>query len=246
MQTSKLRGAIAAAATTLALAGAAQPGAAQDFMVLTGVDATTRSNVYGYVGLVAAIPAFGNAGSLDQDGLLVRLWGFGQYFDYSRNTISDVDVTGGGAEAGLGYQIVRPWFRIAGYVSYAFRSFHLDPDDPGSNLRRKHGVRLQLEAQADFNSHVGVEGAIAYAANFNDYWGRARPYYRLDGQLRLGPEFTAFGGSEYDRQRYGAFLSGLKLGAAELSFAAGGDRDSRKNEWSAYFNVGAVFRFSTR
>ncbi|MCW5770725.1 MAG: cellulose biosynthesis protein BcsS [Rhodospirillaceae bacterium] len=234
------------AAFAVALAAAARPAAAQEAMLLTGIDATTNANIYGYVGALAPLPAFGNPGSLDQDGFLLRVWGFGQGFDYSRKSLSEVDATGGGFDAGIGYQIVRPNYRVAGYVSYAFRSFHLSPDDPGSELRRHHGVRLQLETQADFNSHVGIEAIAAYAVNFNDYWGRVRPYYRLDGALRAGPEFTLFGGREYDRQRYGGFLSGLKLGPAELSLAAGGERDGRKNEWSAYFNLGATFRFSIR
>lgn len=237
-----------AAIFTAMAASAIAPSAARahEWLLLAGVDATTRSNVYGYGGLVTPLPVFGNTGSLSQDGVLLRLWGFGQRFDYSRGNLSDVDVTGGGADIGLGYQIVRPGMRASLFVSYAYRSFHLSPDDASSELRRRHGVRLQLETEADFNSHVGVSAIGAYAFNFNDYWVRVRPYYRLDGELRVGPEITLLGGSEYDRQRYGGYISGVKLGPVTLSVAAGGDRDSRNNEWSAYFNVGASFLFSTR
>jgi hypothetical protein len=239
-------GARTATVVAIAIGGAAHEARAHDWLLLGGADATTEGEVYGYGGLITPIPLFGNVGRLDQDGLLLRIWGFGQRFDYSRTNLQDVDATGGGAEIGLGYQIVRPGVRVSAYVSYAFRSYQLSPDDPSSGLRRRHGVRLQLETQLDLTPQFGVSAIGSYAAVFNEYWARLRPHYALDADLRIGPEFTFFGGKDYDRQRYGGFISGVKLGPAALSFSAGGDHDARKRDWSAYFNVGASFLFSTQ
>lgn len=237
--------AFASAVSTIALLAAAHPARAHDILLLAGVDVGTRNNIYGYGGVITPIPWLGNRGSLGEDGFLFRLWGFGQNFKYSRETLRSVEATGGGVEVGLGYQIVRPGWRVSGYASYAFRSLDLSPDDARSDIRRRHGVRLQLEGQVDLFSSLGIEAIGSYVVNWNNYWTRVRPYYRVSGDLRVGPEFTFLGGSEFDRQRFGGHVAGLALGPANFSFAAGGDRDSRKDVWSAYFNVGASFLFQT-
>ena len=222
------------------------PARAHDFLLLTGVDVTTRNNLYGYGGLITPIPWLGNTGSLAQDGFLFRLWGFGQRIKYSREGTSTVEASGGGVEAGLGYQVVRPGWRVSGYASYVFRSFDLSPDDTRTELRRRHGVRLQIEGYVDLVSNLGIEAQFNYTANWNTYWTRVRPYYRFFGDFRAGPEFTFLGGNEFDRQRYGAHVAGLTLGPANLSLGVGADRDVRKSSTSAYFNVGATFLFQTQ
>ena len=224
----------------LALQGLAQPAAAEEILALSGIEGTSK-RVYGYVG---AITPFPGGGKLTDDGLRLRFWVDGQSFNYDRTPLAKVDAQGEGVEGAVGYQVIRPQYYASAYVGVRYQHFDLSPDDQTTKVKGGHvGMRLQLEDTYNFNTHWGVSVVGSYLAFLNDFWTRIRPFYMINQNISVGPEFVAFGGTLYDRQVYGVFIDGIPLGKVSLGLKAGSEYDIRRRESVPSFgaNIGIHF-----
>ena len=236
---STLKKTVYLAMVALLWAGTAHAQQANDekAVLFWGYD-TTGDDHYGYVG--AAIAPFG---SINESGVRLRFFGYGANFDYDASP--DREATGGGGGGYLGYSHRTENLSLPGYVGAEGRGFDIDPSDSRSDLHDENvGLPLLAELDYSFSERFSVSALANYTFLLDTYWTRLRPTFSLGWQnLRAGPEVTAYGGDEWDKQRYGAFLSGFRLGGVDIGVKVGAEYDSRDNETDAYGGVEMGFAF---
>jgi len=207
--------------------------ATAEVLGLAGFNGSSESK-YGYVG--AIIPINSNLG---EQGFRGKLWGFYQDYDY------DGSLTGGpsgvrtsfngegfGGHASLGYQWIFASTKITGYAGVVYRDIDISPEDPGSDTEDDDvGARFQLEINRQLNNNWDASINGSYTAVFDSYWVRLRPGYKFNNGLKFGPEVTALGGEDHDKQKYGVFLRGMKLGNLGITLSTGAERDSGDTDW---------------
>ncbi len=218
-----------------------RPAAARDILALSGGDATTRGDVYGYIG--AVIP-LNESGKLGEEGWLLRLWGAGQAIQYTRQGTTNVDAVGGIGEIAIGRTLVargNTWLNA--YLGYIFQAFDTSPNDPLTTLDRNHGLKVQAEFNTDIGNDWGIELMGSYTVFLNQYWTRIRPYIRVTDTISIGPELSPFGGKEWDNIRFGGFVEGIPIGKALVGLKAGGERDVRRKKLNAYFGASVTIVF---
>jgi len=196
-------------------------GVAQaDVLGIAGVSAGDDST-YAYVGGV--IPTNGD---LSKDGYLIRLWAFGQEFEYERTTLSDVDADGGGFEIAIGHQWKRQDTDFTVYLGLVDRNLDTSPEDPLSKADgHSTGVKLQVELTHELTSQWNFNGMASYVGgdDFDDSWLRLRAGHKWKGNMRVGPELTHVNGPDYDNTRLGAYVSGIALGSVNLDLSGGAE-----------------------
>lgn len=214
--------------------------AARDVLGIAGYSGNTDDTHYGYAGFIIPLKIGENQeGNFGQDGFLLRLWGAGLAYDYDTGTPSvNIDVTGGIGEAGLGYHWVRPTYTNSLYISYVGKFLDDDPDDPfNNNIDDHNGLKFQADTTQNINEQFGINLNGSYTAFLDDYWVRGRLFYRYTDSIKIGPELTGLGGDRYDRIKFGAFISGIKIGSTSMVLNVGADHDNRDDDTDMYFGV---------
>jgi len=113
-------------------------------------------------------------------------------------------VAGLGVDAEVGWQLANEWGSVAVLGGVAWRDYMLTPDDPNSALRGN-----MLNPRVTVQGHLGASpqwGSFFYAeyvAGVDEWFAEAKPYWQLDNGLKLGPEFSLSGGSDYLHARAG-------------------------------------------
>ena len=211
--------------------------ATAEVLGLAGFNGSSESK-YGYVG--AIIPINSNLG---EQGFRVRLWGSYRDYDYDGSLVGGPTGTrttfngdGFGGQAALGYQWNFASTKITGYAGVAYKDIDISPDDPASDTEDDDvGARLALEIKRQLNNNWDASLIGAYTIVFDTYWVRLRPGYKFDNGLKFGPEVTALGGDDFDKQKYGVFLGGMKLGNLGITLSTGAERDSGDTDWYGGF-----------
>lgn len=219
-------------------AASAQEGQPPRVVVFMGYD-TNINDHYGYIGAVIA-----PLGHLEQSGWRVRVFTFGALFSYDSGP-RDIDATGFGGSVSIGYQIRTGGWRVSGYVGVAGRYFDTDPEDRSSSLEEENiGLPIQIEVDYRFNSGFSLNVLASYTFFYRTYWSRIRPTFHIYRyHVRVGPEFTLMGGEEWDRQRVGAFIGGIRIGPATLGLKGGMEYNSRETEIGGYGGLEVSFSF---
>jgi len=211
-------------------------------LLLGGYSGSTHDSQYGYIGGIIPI-----GGGLWEDGWRVRLWADYVAYDYDKTDDatgikSEIDADGFGGSAGLGYRWnVDSNTNVTAYANVVYRDIDLDPDDPTFD-DDDLGARMQLELNHDFGNRWNMSLMGSYTVVIDSYWSRLRPGYRLDNNLVVGPELSFLGGDQYDKQKFGAFVSGINLGNFKAGLAAGAERE-RGGDIGAYGGIGMSTRF---
>ena len=217
----------------------AQQRPKEQAVVFFGYD-TTGDDHYGYAG--ASIAPFG---SIHEQGWRIRVFGFGAGFEYAGPGGRTTNATGGGGSASIGYDWRFDGLRITTYVGGAARHFDTSPENPSSSLEDENvGLPVQVESNYRLSQQLGINVIGLYTFFYDTYWTRVRPTIWLAWRdLRAGPEFTFLGGDEWDRQRYGAFVSGFQVGRLNIGLKGGVEYDSREHETGGYGGIEMSFTF---
>jgi len=176
-------------------AGAAQE-APERGVWFGGYDFVKGSNYY-FDGMIVALN-----GDLSRDGFAVRA--YGSRVDYD---LDPGDGRGYQGDLMLGYLFNRGRWSGGVFVGVDYQDYKLKPDDPTSNVR---GTEVGFAVAA--NVDTGREGPYYFSLNgkystaFDSYWGRVRTGLNR-GRFTFGPEFIAFGDTDFDAHRIGGFLT---------------------------------------
>jgi cellulose biosynthesis protein BcsS len=206
-----------------------------------GVDAGPNGNAF-YLGAVRALN-----GDFGRDGFLLR--GLGVYGSYEyQATIGDIHGKYSLYDAMLGYQLLRPGFRIAGYVGAEYQEHRLTPFDPENRVvGAETGFKVAGDITLGHSQPLFLILAGSYSTAFETYWSRLRIGYKV-GQLTLGPEAFRTGNEGSDAWRVGGFAQ-IKLDKSpfEITVSAGQHTNDKSgifaNKDGAYasLNLGLSF-----
>ncbi len=199
----------------------------------------SEESLYGYIGVIIPINT-----TLAEEGFRVRLWGNYQDYEYDGNiggTPTSFDADGFGGSASLGYRWNFASTHVSAYAGVAFRDIDIEPEDPSSDTEDDDvGARFALELNHKLTSNVDASLIGNYTAVFDDYWVRLRPGYTFANGLKFGPEVIVQGDDDFDKQNYGAFLDGMKLGNIKVGIH-GGYEDADDDSAYAGISLSTVF-----
>jgi len=98
--------------------------------------------------------------------------------------------------------------------------------------------KIQEEIVYQLTDNVDISLIGSYVANYDDpYWGRFRPGYTFNNGWKVGPEIILLGGEVWDKQRYGAFLSGIEFGNFGFGISAGHEEEASSSESAFYGSI---------
>ena len=227
----------------LATTGFMTRAATADNLFLAGATVSEEDSAYAYIGTI--LPILGS--TLGSDGWRIKLWGSYNSFEYdgklaggATGVATRFDGDGPGAEASIGY---RGSFLESGvstfYLGVAYRDIDIDPDDPSAEADEENlGLKIQEELSYDFTDHFTASALGSYTFGFNSaYYARVRPGYKMDNGWKIGPEAVFLGGEFHDKQKYGAYISGIKLGNIGLGFSVGHEDKSSSDDDGIYGSV---------
>src|SRR5215831_3448003 len=134
----------------------------------SGVDAGPNGNAF-YFGAITALN-----GDFGRDGVLLRgLAAYGTY-DYQA-TVGDVHGRYWLFDEMIGYQIIRPGIRIAGYIGAEEQSHKLSPFDPANRVvGTETGFKVAGDLTLGHNQPLFLNLAGSYSTDFDTYWSRLR------------------------------------------------------------------------
>ncbi len=218
---------------------------ARDILLLAGGGFAFRSFSQ-YTG--AILPFTNQDGGFSQDGPMLRFWQKSFAFSYTTDlslngqTDTTIDAIGGSFTGEFGYQKNLSRGRAAIYTGLTYRRFDLSPDDPGADLNKAPiGIPLTLDVSWSLHDQISVSTNLSYTIFHEDYWAQFKLVYQASPTLKLGPEIVFQGGSEYRYVRFGAFVSGIKLGNLNLGANFGLRDDQRENQQSLYGDLHISF-----
>lgn len=229
----------------ISVATCAVSAQARDILLLAGGDFADRSFSQ-YTGIITPFKA--HDGAFNEDGARLRFWQKTFAFSYTTDLTpagpvnARIDAVGGSFTGEIGYQKKFPHGQLAGYAGLTYRHFDLSPDDPGADLNKNRlGIPFTLEGSWQAFDKVSISSNFAYTAFHEDYWAQLKFGYQATPTLKLGPEIVFQGGSEYRYLRLGAFVSGIRIGAINLSVNSGLRQDIKENKQSLYGDLHISF-----
>ena len=218
------------------------PAAGAETLLLGGYSGNDDSDHYGYIG--AIIPMWGS--TLANDGWRLRFWADYLSFTYdgtlaggATGTPTEFEGDGPGVQGALGYQ----WSysstgKSTTYIGLQWHDIDVDPADPANDTEDEDlSVKIQEEITQQLTSNIDVSLIGSYAPSYKDYWARLRPGYALGNGWKVGPEVIIYGGDEFTKQRYGAFLGGIKLGNLGIGFSLGLEEESSTDDDAFYGTI---------
>lgn len=225
------------------LLGVPHPAAAQGktaTAAFSGIDVGPNGTSY-YLGAIHALN-----GDFGKDGFLLR--GLGVWGNYLYDaTIGDVRGRYSLYDAMIGYQLLRPGFRISGYVGGEYQDHRLTPFDPTNRVvGGETGLKVAGDITLGHNQPLFLILAGSYSTAFDTYWSRLRIGYKV-GQVTFGPEALRTGNEGYDAWRVGGFAQVKLDNRFEVTVSAGqhtndkGGTFASKDGAYASINLGLSF-----
>ena len=105
-----------------------------------------------------------------------------------------------------------------------------NPFPPGTHV----GAKFKVEFDAKPTDQTKASFDANYSTALRDYYVEMKLGYAAFGpEIYLGPKLVFVGDQAYDQYRVGGFVSGFKVGKAELGFSGGYLRD--RNQGSGFF-----------
>ncbi len=225
---------------------ASEPTKGQGY-VIVGIGGGPKA-LNSYQGLIYAPMA-----GLSQTGPILRLWNKADRFSYRTTlpgpTTATISAIGFSIEAQAGWQFANEIGRIALYGGIVWKDHLLTPSDPGSNLTKSRiGFSATLDGEYKFNQNLGLMANASFAQGFNQYWGQAKPYYKMPTNWKIGADVALFGGKGYRSTRIGVFASDyqFKLWSNKqlyLGAEAGVQFSLKGKDFTPYIGINSGFLF---
>ncbi len=193
---------------------------AAEKLFLTGVEVTSVSSKYFYMGTSIPLPE-----STLAKGYVLHLWADYQTYSYEAGA-TDIDASVDSLSAAIGYHDSGHdhWWNVRLGVVQA--DTRLSPNDPGNDsVGSKTNLKLQLEGEKRLSADYKWNGNLEYILGRSAYWTRVRFLMRNDDNTYDGPELIYQGDPSYSALQLGWVL-------AEMPY---------KQDWR--FAVKAGFRF---
>jgi hypothetical protein len=163
-----------------------------------GVDEGPNGRAF-YLGAIQALNR-----DFGKDGFLLRGLGVYGTYEYESN-IGNIHGRYWLYDAMIGYQLLRPGFRFAGYVGGEYQDHNLSRFDPTNRVvGAETGLKVAGDVTLGHNQPLFLLLAGSYSTTFETYWSRLRIGYKI-GQLTLGPEALRTGNEGSDAWRVGGF-----------------------------------------
>jgi cellulose biosynthesis protein BcsS len=103
----------------------------------------------------------------------------------------------------------------------------LSPDDRNNHMRGlRSGVRINVDFWHQPTHHFMATASASASTIGENYWVRGAVGWHLFNFAWLGPEAMALGGERYSQVRFGAHVTGYRLGPFDFSAGAGYSHDS--------------------
>jgi len=177
----------------------AAQGTTTSTAVFSGVDAGPNGNAF-YLGAITALN-----GDFARDGVLLR--GLGVYGNYNYlATTGEIHGRYSLFDEMIGYQLIRPGVRIAGYVGAEQQSHDLSPSVPSNRVAGTEiGFKVAGDVTLGYGQPLFLNLAGSYSTAFETYWSRLRIGYKVD-RFTFGPEALLSGNEGSDARRIAGFV----------------------------------------
>ena len=151
-------------------------------------------------------------GSLEAEGLRVRLWGKALKLDQRG------EIGGTGVEAEFGWQFAGPAWRLAAFAGAAWR------DEPGT--AKQFGANVAAELRYELTDRWRLMAEGKYTVRLDEAWMQVRPEFKLTEALYVGLSAAGNKGPNYKLIQSAVSLGGLSasmpwIGDAYVSVEAG-------------------------
>ena len=199
-----------------------------------------QRNSYGTVGVITPLP-----GSHLGDGWVARVFADEVTYQYKGAANREVDATGLGGAASVGYMGSDDsgWYGV--YAGPAYKHVHESPSDPTSDARGGTiSARFQAEGEKNLTKDVKINALAGTDISSNTgYWARVRPLVRVSGDIYAGPEASFSGDQDYNAYQVGVAVVGVHLTDKTQVGVDGGFRKTEKQASSGYGGLELGSRF---
>lgn len=185
-------------------------------------------------------------GGLDNSGFRVRLATVDGRYSYLQDNNFGPRLYGNGEEGSgmVGYEFVQGKTSILLATGLDYVTGSSNPPIATGNTSNPvpgttFGSKSLVELYSTPTDKTMVEAEGSYSTAFREYYEQFQVgYAALGPEIYIGPEAIFLGDENYDEYRFGAFVSGIKIGKVELGFSGGYLRD--RAQGSGYY-VGSDF-----
>jgi len=190
---------------------------AKHVLLFSGLEFTSHSSHFGYVGGVLAPK------NLDATGLrLFLLAGEGTYqYDANSTKIRGRFTT---ADALVGYSVTLGRLSSALYVGVNAQEHNLSPDDPSNPARGSRvGLKVQQDVWVTPTDQTMIAAVGSYSTVFKSWFATTKFGYDISGGrgIYLGPQGTFMKNEKFEQWRVGGHISSLPAGPVRVGFSAG-------------------------
>ncbi len=189
------------------------------------LSATTRGSAH--AGLIGTIAPFSK---LDESGARLRLGGILGNYTYVSVSPGVGSVTGheSTGSAMAGYEWVTKNATFAIYLGAEIQNRTLSKPDPSNNVfGTTYGLKTAVDFYMNPTSYTMASANIAYSSNNNAYYARFKAGMAITERIFVGPELLFLGDNFYGQWRFGAHLTGAKVGPMQLGLSGGYVNDRR-------------------
>ena len=200
---------------------------AADGLLLTGIESTSSSSSYLFVGALIPLPDNSLA-----HGLVMHLWTDFLTYSYDAGA-TEINAKVNSVSAAIAYHDSASNYWWNAKIGTARGNTRLTPDDPGNKSRGiQTDIKLGLSGERQLSSSLKINGILDYGTDNKAYWTRFRLLGKFSGQKYHGPEIIFQGDSTYEIQQFGWAITGIAIqNNSSLGVKAGvrksGDSTSR-------------------
>ena len=182
---------------------------------------------------------------MNETGVRMRIGGLIGSYKYV-STAPGVGSVIGRETAGTllgGYEWVMPTMTVSVFAGLDIQNRTLSKADPNNTVvGAAVGLKTALDFYTNPTPYTMVSGNFTYSTNNSAYYARIKAGMAVVGRVFIGPEMLFLGDNFYGQWRFGAHVTGIKMGALQFGLS-GGYVSDRKNGAGAYTILDAQIRF---
>lgn len=182
---------------------------------------------------------------MNKTGIRMRIGGLAGSYKYVSTSPGVGSVTGRETSASLmgGYEWVQPGTTVSVFAGVEIQNRTISKPDPNNTVvGTSFGLKTALDFYSNPTPYTMVSGNFTYSTNNSAYYARMKAGLAMFSQVFVGPEILFLGDTFYGQWRFGAHLTGIKMGALQFGVSGGYVRD-RKNGGGGYGILDAQIRF---